>query len=1544
MEADNALKHIVVLERVSTGEADLDILDENGLDSTDSDHDAPDASSAGTPNAGANDPALDEEPPHRFDDDEDSLPDSDTVPASPKKELSDSDGDGGEDDDADGSGTSLYAAMLRSSASVPDLTDAWLRRIQVDGPGAVAQVLSLVVAAARPSKSIMSLKAHKSKSKAISTASDELRDEELILPHMIVANDPPASLRALCDAYLSDDPLDRSKTFLKRGRKPFASFWASLADNASDAVLYDTDCFDTLLSWLEAMSVASSRPLRHAACVAAYAIVDGLIEVGGRVRTQLTTYQRQLVTERKKSTASPVSGWSRGARGKGRGRGGAEFGVGSGLFSGVNDTHGADNHQSGFRAPVEANLSVTGKGLATKIENLSANNTELDELADKVFTTIFVLKYRDVCADVRVTSVEAVSGWIIKYPEHFLDDTHNKYIGWLLFDKDAAVRRAALVALAAMFCQPTFASSLDMFLRRFIKRVVEMTEDKDADVCVAAVRLATALLPLDVLDSVAIDKLCSLTSSESPELRRAAGALVAEVVKLGDDEIAGSAHGAAVVTAKGKKKNGLANRGMSFGAVRGSRRKKANSIVTAAAAMSTHQAKEDIRDLIFTVLGDASSDESMPGLVLDAVWDHLPAVHCWDAYSELMLEHGTLQEHKIKHSNRQSAKTLPDVEELGKDDMPTLALLLLSAAKHVAANQASARGSKGGRGKRRNAEEMSAGCKDEERDALTNCFAPILPKLIIQFRTDARVLAVLSELPCLFDIRTYTLGGLEAHFKTLLTQLGDVLVRHTGSPNVVRAAARTLKYLGSDGTALAADAELALGKEAASSAKAIHAVVRTGVDKAAVNSVTSALVRAAILADLADLPESLVDDMLVLLRARLDGVASVSSLPVGLNLCRLCAGVWLWSTLRLVNAVQPGRSISAKDADAVVTEFVNRRNESISVLLCIMQNSDESLRVRATALRAMCMIMTLSEGTRCNFETLCLDTDKNASSKPDDDGTDGVTPESDELQDNKQRHGILASRKVLDSLVVHTDEDNLVETMATCVSELIASLLDEADNSEVKVDVNDEDADVVSAEDTRDVLSAVGQVAFRHSDPDQLLHIPLLGLLLRQKCADPSTVACIDMAKFYHRRLHGTRSQSSMTTIEFHSLLQAAKIDQVLKVDHTLPSVRALTAAIIRGYAFSAVQGANASNLLGKVVTYGLSGGFSDAQSTLRRNIMISVGAVLVPRMPLVDAADLLETLQNHASVPKDESDLETPEWIGFKNFRSCIEAVSTNATLPGQKRAIQKQLSPRQATRGKKRARSSAGFKGQVSRTGKPLGSGGMSHVRRSGRTQRVKYADLMSDSDSQADRNDEDSEEDSDEEHDEAVRDHEGEIRIEDAQGSNGIQPASCWQRDTAVEMKARSDEGGENDCVEAKDEVDESDQVQAESPGEGRIMNVHDDGDEMQADDFDSRPSHVSKKRIQGGANDRRSPRSAVKRRPVWNRTRSSSSPIAPSHNKLPEPKPKSSATGSGSRKPSLISLQVGKQSDGIGSPRISAVIKPVEPATSSRVRRSKRGRRW
>ncbi|PXF49633.1 hypothetical protein BWQ96_00511 [Gracilariopsis chorda] len=137
--------------------------------------------------------------------------------------------------------------------SSPGLVTAWMSHVSINGPEAMAAIVSLFISAARPVP---------------------FSREQLVTSDMIIANEPQESVRDLCQVLAVDAPekvvVLAKNTPSRRVRRTYEDFWRRVASEAPDIVLYDTDCFETLIPWLESMSGSPIRTLRVSATLAAY--------------------------------------------------------------------------------------------------------------------------------------------------------------------------------------------------------------------------------------------------------------------------------------------------------------------------------------------------------------------------------------------------------------------------------------------------------------------------------------------------------------------------------------------------------------------------------------------------------------------------------------------------------------------------------------------------------------------------------------------------------------------------------------------------------------------------------------------------------------------------------------------------------------------------------------------------------------------------------------------------------------------------------------------------------------------------------------------------------------------------------------------------------------------------------------------------------------------------------------------------------------------------------------------------------------------------
>lgn len=258
----------------------------------------------------------------------------------------------------------------------------------------------------------------------------------------------------------------------KRFRASFADFWDKLVERCRDGLLFDEYLVPTLVAWLTGISSSSIRPFRHTATLAGLQIVSALTRVCARLREDIESGERQAAAESRKA------------------RGGRE--------------------------------AALQEQLAAQREQLASVEGSMEE----VFNGIFMHRFRDVFPDIRAACLEALGRWIETYPAVYRADQYLKYLGWHLYDRAPEVRLASLRVLLALYSNPDHVPSLYLFTQRFKARLLECMRDRDPGVAAVAIRLASRLAELDVLEDEEEDSIYAFATDESSVLREATAEFV----------------------------------------------------------------------------------------------------------------------------------------------------------------------------------------------------------------------------------------------------------------------------------------------------------------------------------------------------------------------------------------------------------------------------------------------------------------------------------------------------------------------------------------------------------------------------------------------------------------------------------------------------------------------------------------------------------------------------------------------------------------------------------------------------------------------------------------------------------------------------------------------------------------------------------------------------------------------------------------------------------------------------------------------------------
>ncbi|GMI66557.1 sister-chromatid cohesion protein 3, SISTER-CHROMATID COHESION PROTEIN 3 [Hibiscus trionum] len=270
-----------------------------------------------------------------------------------------------------------------------------------------------------------------------------------------------------------EDYQGSKKKEFKNFKENLVSFWDNLVIECQNGPLFDKDLFDKCMDYIIALSCTPPRVYRQAASMMGLQLVTSFISVAKRLAVQRDTTQRQLNAERKKRADGPR---------------------------------------------VE---SLNNRLSATHEQKLV-----IDEMMRKIFTGLFVHRYRDVDPNIRMSCIQSLGVWILSYPTLFLQDLYLKYLGWTLNDKSAGVRKAAVLSLQNLYEVEDNVPTLSLFTERFSNRMIELADDVDVSVAVCAIGLVKQLLRHQLIPDDDLGSLYDLLIDDPPEIRRAIGELV----------------------------------------------------------------------------------------------------------------------------------------------------------------------------------------------------------------------------------------------------------------------------------------------------------------------------------------------------------------------------------------------------------------------------------------------------------------------------------------------------------------------------------------------------------------------------------------------------------------------------------------------------------------------------------------------------------------------------------------------------------------------------------------------------------------------------------------------------------------------------------------------------------------------------------------------------------------------------------------------------------------------------------------------------------
>lgn len=340
-----------------------------------------------------------------------------------------------------------------------------------------------------------------------------------------------------------EDYLGSKQKDLKNFKDNLLVFLDSLVLECQDGPLFDQVFMEKCIDYVIALSCTPPRVFRQVTTLVGLQLVTSLVTVAKTLGGQRETTQRQLNAEKKKRKDGP-------------------------RLESLNKT-----------------LSMTHEKI-----------TMAEEMMRKIFTGLFMHRYRDVDPDIRIACIRAIGSWILSYPSLFLQDLYLKYLGWTLNDKNAAVRKISIMALQNLYEVDDNVPSLSLFTERFCNRMIELADDIDISVAVSAIGLLKQLLRHQLLPDEDLGPLYDLLIDESPLIRRAVGELVY-------DHLIAQKFSSSQPTMKGMENESEVPLGR-----------------------------------LLQILKEFSTDPILSDYVIDAVWEDMKAMKDWKCIISMLLD------------------------------------------------------------------------------------------------------------------------------------------------------------------------------------------------------------------------------------------------------------------------------------------------------------------------------------------------------------------------------------------------------------------------------------------------------------------------------------------------------------------------------------------------------------------------------------------------------------------------------------------------------------------------------------------------------------------------------------------------------------------------------------------------------------------------------------------------------------------------------------------------------------------------------------------
>ncbi|KAK1277265.1 hypothetical protein QJS04_geneDACA003332 [Acorus gramineus] len=458
-----------------------------------------------------------------------------------------------------------------------------------------------------------------------------------------------------------EDLYSSKRREIKSFKENLVSFWDNLILECQNGPLFDKVLFEKCMDYVIALSCTPPRVYRQVATLLGLQFVTSFITIAKRLSSQRETTQRQLNAEKKKRNDNP-------------------------------------------------RVESLDKRLSSTHEKI----TLMEEMMRKIFTGLFMHRYRDIDSDIRLSCIKSLGVWIMSYPSLFLQDLYLKYLGWTLNDKSAGVRRTSIQALQNLYEVDDIVPSLGLFTERFCNRMIELADDIDISVAVSAIGLLKQLLRHQLLHEDELGPLYDLLIDEPPAIRRATGELVYDHL--------------------------IAQR--RSGPQSGSRE-------------GVDESSEVHLGRLLQIVEGFSADPILIAYVVDDVWDDMKALKDWKCIISLLLdEKPSIELTDIDTTNLVRFLHASARKSVGEKIVPAIdnrKLYLTKAQKETLENN---------------------------RGDITAALIKRYPQLLRKYVADKAKVSLLVEMVTVLKLELYSLKRQEQNFKIVIQLIKDAFFKH----------------------------------------------------------------------------------------------------------------------------------------------------------------------------------------------------------------------------------------------------------------------------------------------------------------------------------------------------------------------------------------------------------------------------------------------------------------------------------------------------------------------------------------------------------------------------------------------------------------------------------------------------------------------------------------------------------------------------------------------------------------------------------------------